>query len=230
MEIKKSGEADLEGKRWQRFLLGLLFALAGLFVALEYSFTPADPLDDADFMEQLSMDEELGPLLRPENEMVLAPKAKQEPTVKLKIVEEETTPPEDIDRQEEQPVESDPADDLPDPAENKRDQQEDEVLSFRVVEDLPQPPGGYGEFMKWLTRNLKYPSAAEQHKVQGKVLAEFIVNKDGSVTDVRIVRSLSRDCDEEALRVLRLMPRWTAGIQNDKPCRTKVCIPIVFKL
>ena len=84
--------------------------------------------------------------------------------------------------------------------------------------------------MKWLTRNLKYPKALESQKIQGKVVAEFIVNKDGSVTDVKVVSSLHPLCDNEVLRVLRLMPRWTAGIENDQPCRTKVCIPEVFRI
>ena len=66
--------------------------------------------------------------------------------------------------------------------------------------------------------------------MQGRVVAEFIVNKDGSVTDVKVVKSLHSDCDREALRVLSMMPRWTPGIENNQPCRTKVCIPIVFRL
>jgi protein TonB len=230
MEIKKSAKADLERNRPQRFMLGLLVVLAGLFVALEYSITPDNPLDDAEFLDNLSIDEELAPLLRQENELSLAPKAEPEPSVKMEIVEEE-----EVEKQEEpepadnQLMEGDMADDLPEP-DDKPDPKADDVLSFRVVEELPQPPGGYSEFIKWLTRNLKYPRVAQDSKMQGTVVAEFIVNKDGSVTDVRIVRSLNTYCDREALRVLRMMQRWTAGVQNDQPCRTKVCIPIVFKL
>jgi len=230
MEIKKSKKADLEGSRTQRLILGLVVSLAMLYVALEYNIAPEDPLDDPELIEILSSDEELAPLIRPENELALAPKAEPEPTVKLKVVEEtESQIEEELKPQQEQPLEGDVTDELPqeeEPASNK----DDDVVSFRVVEDLPQFPGGYLEFMKWLTRNLKYPTAAEERKLQGKVIAEFIVNKDGSVTDVNIVKSLNSDCDHEALRVLRMMPRWMPGIQDDKPCRTKVCIPIVFKL
>ena len=84
--------------------------------------------------------------------------------------------------------------------------------------------------MKWLTRNLTYPKVAQERKIQGKVVAFFYVEKDGQVTGITLQRSLSAECDDEALRVLHMMPRWTPGIQNGKPCRTKVCIPIVFKL
>ncbi len=229
METKKSSKADLEGGRLQRLLIGLVVALACLFVGFEYTMVPNDPLDDPLLLESLTYDEELPPLLRQEKELALLPKAEPKPTMKLKIVEEEAQ--EEPERQPEEQVEADADDDdLPNAEGETNNEQEDEVLSFSVVEDLPQFPGGPLEFIKWLTRNLKYPAQARLLRQQGKVVAEFIVNKDGSVTDVSIVKSLNPACDREALRVLRMMPRWTAGVQNDKPCRTKVCIPIVFKL
>ena len=228
MEIKKSAKADLERKWWLRFLIGLVVSLLLFIVALEYPFSLDDPLEEFEAMDGITVEEELAPLMRQENEISLAPKAEPEPSQKLTVVDEEESKEEMIERQPEQTIEGDLADELPEPEEN--DKKGDEVLSFRVVEDLPQPPGGYLEFMKWLTRNLRYPVAAEERKLQGKVVAEFIVNKDGSVTDINIIQSLNSFCDREALRVLRMMPRWTPGIQNDQPCRTKVCIPIVFKL
>jgi protein TonB len=84
--------------------------------------------------------------------------------------------------------------------------------------------------MKWLTKNLKYPASAQQRKVKGKVVAQFIVNKDGSVSDLEVIEHLDNACDQEVLRVLRMMPRWQAGVMDAKPCRTKVCIPVVFNL
>ena len=231
LEIKKSREADLERRWLQRFLLGLVLSVALFFIALEYNITPDDPLDDPDLFEQFAMDPELSSLLRPENELALAPKAEPKPTTRIVIAEEETEP---EPQQEEAPVETDAGTDM----EAQEDEEEllpppdddDEVKSIRVVEDLPQFPGGPVEMMKWLTRNLKYPKQSEQLKHQGKVVAEFIVNKDGSITDVRIVDSLTPLCDREVLRVLRMMPRWTAGVMDGQPCRTKVCIPVVFRL
>jgi protein TonB len=175
------------------------------------------------------MDEDLSSLMRPEDELALAPKAEPEPAKKLVVAEEEVSEP----LTDDEPVETDMNDDMsaldeeePEPLKPE----DDDVVSFRVVEDLPQFPGGAVEMMKWLQRNLKYPPVAQERKIQGKVVAEFIVNKDGSLTDVKVVKSLNPLCDREVLRVLRMMPRWTAGIQNDQPCRTKVCIPVVFKL
>ena len=105
-----------------------------------------------------------------------------------------------------------------------------EPVDFRVVEDLPQFPGGAAEFMKWLTKNLKYPASSQRQNVKGKVVAQFIVNVDGSVSDLELVEHLDAACDREVLRVLRMMPKWQAGVMNAKPCRTKVCIPIVFNM
>ena len=230
LEIKKSREADLERRWLQRFLLGLALSAALFFLALEYPITPDDPLDDADLLEQFAMDPELSSLLRPENELALAPKAEPKPTTRLVVADEE---PDDEPQQEEASVETDAGTDM----EAQEDDEEllpppddDEVKSIRVVEDLPQFPGGPVEMMKWLTRNLKYPKQSEQLKQQGRVVAEFIVNKDGSITDVRIVSSLTPPCDREVLRVLSMMPRWTAGVMDGQPCRTKVCIPVVFRL
>ena len=229
MEAKKSRKADLERGWFGRFALGLVVALSCLFVGLNYSIEPDDPLDDPDLLDMFSMDEDLSSLMRPENELALAPKADPDPAKKLVVAEEEVSEP----LTDDEPVETDMNDDMsaldeeePEPPKPE----DDDVVSFRVVEDLPQFPGGAVEMMKWLQRNLKYPPVAQERKIQGKVVAEFIVNKDGSLTDVKVVKSLNPLCDREVLRVLRMMPRWTAGIQNDQPCRTKVCIPVVFKL
>ena len=229
MEVKKSSRADLSHFRVQGFLLGFVFALSCLFVAFEYTIQPEDPLDDPDLLSQFANDVELAPIMRPENELALAPKAEPKPTMKLKVVDNDV---EQEVQQPEEPVETDLNTDMSETEEEEAPNapEEEEVHKTRIVEEIPQFPGGPLEFIKWLTRNLKYPSSVERQRIQGKVVAEFIVNKDGSVTDVRVVKSLHPACDREALRVLRMMPRWTPGIENDQPCRTKVCIPIVFRL
>ena len=102
--------------------------------------------------------------------------------------------------------------------------------NFRVVEDLPQFPGGAVELMKWLTKNLRYPQQAQKKKIEGKVIVQFIVTADGSMSNLQIIKKLEASCDNEAMRVMRMMPKWKPGVQEGKPCRTMVCIPIVFKL
>ena len=107
---------------------------------------------------------------------------------------------------------------------------QDNPLNFQVVEALPEFPGGMSAFVQWLTKNLKYPVTAQRARKQGTVLVAFIINKDGSTTAHKIVKSAAPELDREALRVVRMMPKWKPGEDRGKPCRTYFCIPIVFKL
>ena len=215
-----------------RYLLGLILVLALCLVALEWNTdgTGWSFFDMAD--EDLEAEMELSPLHREDDEVPMMipeePQEKMPPSQELNLVEEDVEiAPEVLEpvapKEEELKVEE--KEELPEAVDMYN-----EPLDFRVVEDLPQFPGGAVEFMKWLTKNLKYPSGAQQRKLQGRVVAQFIVNQDGSVSDIQVVEHLSFECDREALRVLRMMPNWKPGLMNAKPCRTKVCIPIVFKL
>jgi len=231
MEEKKSSKADLEGKRWQRFVLGLVVAVACLVVALEYSYTSSSGDDDEELLESFTIESDLPPLLPPDNELALAPKVEPKPAQQIVVVEDDEEP---APQQEEELVETDMDSDMEALDDEEPiappEEKDDDVVDFRVVEDLPQFPGGATELMKWLTRNLKYPQSVQDSKQQGRVVAQFIVNKDGSVTDVKIVSSFNQQCDNEVLRVLRMMPRWTAGLMKGEPCRTMVCIPVVFRM
>ena len=100
----------------------------------------------------------------------------------------------------------------------------------RVVQQMPEYPGGIVEFMKWLQRTLRYPPTAQEQGIQGSVMVSFIVNADGTITDQKVVRGVNEDLDAEALRVISHMPKWKPGLDKGKPCRTLFAIPIVFKL
>jgi len=102
--------------------------------------------------------------------------------------------------------------------------------AYDVVEQMPAFPGGMGALMNWLSMNIKYPKEAYDAKQQGRVIARFIVEKDGSISDIQIVKSVSPSLDTEAVRVLSTMPKWTPGMQNGKPVRVKYTIPVTFKL
>ena len=103
-------------------------------------------------------------------------------------------------------------------------------VNFTVVQQIPVFPGGWSAFMQWLTKNLKYPYQAQKDKIQGMVVVSFIVNKDGTVADVKVSTSADPVLDREALRVMRMMPRWKPGKDKGKVCRTMVAVPVVFKL
>lgn len=100
----------------------------------------------------------------------------------------------------------------------------------RIVQQMPEYPGGIVEFMKWLQRTLRYPPTAQQQGIQGSVMVSFIVNVDGTITEQKVVRGVNEELDAEALRVISNMPKWKPGLDKGKPCRTLFAIPIVFKL
>ena len=105
-----------------------------------------------------------------------------------------------------------------------------EKEAFDVVEQMPQFPGGPAALMQFLSQNVKYPVEAHKAGVQGRVIANFVVEKDGNITEARIVRSVHPSLDAEALRVIGSMPNWEPGMQNGEPVRVKYTVPITFKL
>lgn len=103
---------------------------------------------------------------------------------------------------------------------------------FTVVEDMPQYPGGTATLLNYLAQNIKYPEKAQKEGVQGRVMVHFIINKDGSISDVTVVpdRGISPELDAEAIRVVEAMPNWTPGKQRGVPVRVKYTLPVTFKL
>lgn len=104
----------------------------------------------------------------------------------------------------------------------------DEV--FMVAEQMPEFPGGMKELLKFLQNNLKYPENAMKNNVQGRVIVQFVVEKDGTLTEFKVARSVDPDLDAEALRVLQIMPKWKPGMQRGKIVRVKFTVPVSFKL
>lgn len=109
-------------------------------------------------------------------------------------------------------------------------QQVEENKVFDVVEQMPSFPGGMGALMSWLGQNIKYPVIAAENGVQGRVIVQFVVEKDGSITDVKVAKSVDPSLDKEAARVVSAMPKWTPGKQNGSAVRVKYTVPVTFKL
>ena len=101
---------------------------------------------------------------------------------------------------------------------------------FDVVEEMPSFPGGQGALMSYLASNIKYPVVAQENGVQGRVIVSFGVERDGSISDVRVARSVDPSLDREAQRVVKSMPRWSPGKQNGSTVRVKYTVPVVFRL
>ena len=236
MEQKKTRRADIDQRRTTGFLLGLVFVLSIFYVSLEWNSVDSDDGIDSIDLDELMHESELVPMSNEELTSRIEEKQEAPKTEQLHVVDDQVElQPDDVEAAVE--GEGDDDEQLLQELQEEDDKalaalnvDPNNPLNFHIVEDLPKYPGGAVEFMKWLTRNLQYPATARARKTQGKVVAVFYVEKDGSVTGINVTQSLSPECDREALRVLRKMPKWEPGIQNDQPCRTKVCIPIVFKL
>ena len=107
---------------------------------------------------------------------------------------------------------------------------EEEAKVFDVVEQMPSFPGGPSALFEYLSKNIKYPVVAEENGIQGRVIVTFVVEKDGSITDVRVVKSVDPSLDKEAQRVVKSMPRWIPGKQNGSAVRVKYTVPVTFRL
>jgi protein TonB len=237
-ETRKTTAADLESKRGTGFLLGLIVALALGFAALEYTLPQSDEDMDEELLEDIAQDMEQLPALD-QKDMVAAVQPQQVAAVSQQVQEVKA------DVQQEQAAEA-PAAAAPKalvPVEVPPDITEelmkvppmpldldDNPLKLRVVENTPEPSIGWIPFMKWLSQSLKYPPTAKVQKIQGTVFVTFIVNVDGSVSEVTVKKSVEPSLDREALRVVNMMPKWNPGVTNGKPARAMIGIPIVFKL
>jgi protein TonB len=230
MEIKKAARANLENERGTFWVLGLVFALSTLFVALEWNFDAEDSLDDLDLSDIYIESESIAPVTMPNIPVTVAtPEVKPEkvetpPTIvheDYKVVKEVPEElPEDVP--EELPeVYEPPVAPAPEPPQ--------EPLST-APDAMPTFPGGLSELNRFLFLNTKYPDAAVSESRQGRVWCSFVVEKDGSVTNITIERGSFADLDEEVLRVFQAMPRWAPGVEGGKPVRVKCYHPIVFQL
>ena len=107
---------------------------------------------------------------------------------------------------------------------------EDPNTIFTSVEQAPGFPGGDAKFIAYLSKSIRYPAIARENNVQGRVILTFVVERDGSLTDIKVVRGIGSGCDEEAVRALKASPHWKPGIQNGKPVRVQYSVPVAFAL
>ncbi len=104
-----------------------------------------------------------------------------------------------------------------------------EIL-VQVVEQQPEFPGGMAELMKYLQKNTRYPQICKEQGVQGRVIVQFVVNTDSTITDVNVIKSVNPHLDEEAVRVVKAMPKWNPGKQRGEPVRVRFTLPVTFRL
>jgi protein TonB len=228
MELKKSEKADLESKKGIFFQIGLIFAMSVMLVAFEWK--SYDTKDISTYSNQRINNEVEEMVQITQQNTPPPPPAPPPPSIVLNIVENTAQINDDISINAEAD-ESTQVDEYKTPVplqEEETEVQEQEV--FLVVENAPAFPGGDGARMKFLQDNIKYPVMAKESGIQGTVYVTFVVERSGSVTDVKILRGIGGGCDEEAVRVVKNMPKWEPGKQRGKPVRVQFNMPIKFTL
>jgi periplasmic protein TonB len=223
MEAKKTPKADLESKKRIFLQIGLAVALIGVLVAFEWR-TYERPQHDLGVLDLEIIEEEDIPITRPETP---PPPPPPEPSQELIIVDDDVEIEEDFTIDVEATVFTRVQEYTPIFV---QEEEIEEDAIFIVVEDQPSFPGGEEARLKFLRDNIRYPQMAREAGIQGTVFVTFVVERDGSVTDVRVVRGIGGGADEEAVRVVRNMPRWNPGRQRGQPVRVQFNMPIRFQL
>ena len=230
METKKSIRADLEKKKGLFLQLGLIISLGAALVAFEWR-TPYNPKlsDSGTKFDPIPID--IVPITRQED--------KKEPVPVKPVITAINIVDNTVDVTDDPIIDAEANPDsrietyVPSNITTKTDDEtgiEDPNEIFIAVEEDPSYNGGYEAMQKYLAENIKYPQIARETGIQGTVYLTFIVERNGSVTDVKILRAVGGGCDEEAVRVVENMPKWNPGLQRGKPVRVKFTMPIKFSL
>ncbi len=119
---------------------------------------------------------------------------------------------------------------IEEPVGNAEVTEDNGIKDFASVEVLPEFPGGQGAWMKYLGKNIKYPPIARENNITGRVILSFVVEKNGDLTDIKVLRGIGGGCDEEAVRVFKSAPAWKPGVQNGRPVRVAYTMPVFFQL
>ncbi|MBO8447362.1 MAG: TonB family protein [Bacteroidetes bacterium] len=229
MEIKKSPKADLENKKSTSILIGLVVALGIMFIAFEWSQRDVVVYEEAIQSAVVEDEEMIEVTFREETPPPPAPEPPAPETVLSDVIEikDNTEEVETVDFSAEDDASQRVVVQAPvaAPVEEEEEQQ-----IFVVVEKMPEFPGGEEAMRRYLARNIRYPLIAQENGIQGRVICQFVVNADGKIVDVQVVRGVEASLDAEAVRVIQSMPSWTPGKQGGKSVRVKYTLPIRFKL
>jgi len=227
MEIKKSPKADLDGKKLTFTLIGLVVSLLVVWRVFEYK--SYDKQTAEIFQRQTEViEEEMVEITKQEQPkpQIQAPKPQ---VTQIQVVEDDVEVEDNIDLN----AEVDQNEALAEYEYTAPEMEEEEIVEaeiFKVVEEMPEFPGGTAKLLEYIGKNIKYPMMARESDIQGKVYVNFVVEPDGSISHVEVLRGIGGGCDEEAVRVVQSMPKWKPGKQRGAPVRVQYMVPIVFKL
>ena len=188
---------------------------------------PTDAWEDPELTEELLHDMELLPIRQEQQLLIASAPEEPKPTEKLKVVDEEVDTRQPEDQQPQLALEGDTTE------EDEQTEGQDTIPPtepINIPDEVAQFPGGPGALARWLTEHIKYPNRAQQWKQQGQVVVSFVVNTDGTLSDISLAQSATSLLDREVLRAVSGMPRWTPGTLRGQPCRSVVQIPVIFRL
>lgn len=228
MEIKKTPKADLENKKSTWLLVGYVIVLAFMFIAFEW--TKRDiKIDTSQAITDLVFEEEIIPITEQPEQAAPPP-----PPVAPPIAETLTIVEDDADVEETTIATSEETNQAVEikyvPVAVEEEEPEEQTI-FEVVEQMPEfPNGGMAGLMQYLSKNIKYPTIAQENGTQGRVTVQFVVNRDGSIVDAKVLRGVDPYLDKEAIRVISSMPKWKPGMQRGKAVRVKYTVPVMFRL
>ncbi len=228
MEVKKAPKANIETQKTTFLLMGLVVALAVLFVGFEWS-SSISKLDETVIVQDVLAEEEIEITQRDPTPPPPPPPPEPEVPEIIDVVEERVENQIDLSSLEDDQSRAQVATYTPPPPPKAVEEEATEEI-FVVVEQQPEFPGGMSALMKFLSDNIKYPVIAQENGIQGRVITNFVVERDGSITDVNVVRGQDPSLDKEAVRVIKTMPRWKPGQQRGKPVRVRFTLPVQFRL
>jgi len=219
MEHRKTPKAKLTHKRGLFFNLGLIISLLLVITAFEWRTYQRGMVVIDRKTEDITELIEIRPTIQ------LPPKP---PKVIQPILIE--VPPDEIIEEIEYTFDADEIENIREIETIEIEPSEVVDKIFTIVEVMPEPFGGISEFFEFVYKEIKYPNTARRMGIDGRITIQFIIDKDGSLTNFRILRGIGAGCDEEVLRVLKMAPKWKPGKQRGIPVRVKMALPITFKL
>ncbi|MBR2457793.1 MAG: energy transducer TonB [Bacteroidaceae bacterium] len=237
MEAIKTVNDELRGQKSTSLLIGYVVVLAAMFAAFEYTSRDVVVKEEGKIYESVVLEEDMIPITQQQEIVAPPPQAAPKVAEIINIVDNETElPEEEIETSEEvnQAITTVVGTGAPGavatgPVGPIVEEVDDDRV-YDVVEENASFPGGDAECMKWLQQNIKYPSICQEQGVQGRVIVAFVVNRDGSIVDVKVVRSPDEHLSEEAVRVVKLMPKWKPARQGNKTVRSRFNLPVMFRL
>ena len=225
MEVKKSPKADLERGKTMSVLMGFIVGLAVLYVGFEWSTQDVMVVDETDIAE-----EEIE-ITRQENTPPPPPPPAAPAVAEVLTVVDDDVELADVEiASSEDDASAAQAETYVAPVVEEEEEEESAQQIFTVVEKQPEFPGGMSELMKFLAKSIKYPVIAQENGIQGRVVCSFVVNRDGSIVDIQVMRGVDPSLDKEAVRVIGTMPKWKPGEQRGKPVRVRFILPVQFRL